>query len=324
MNILVTGGSGFIGTNLVEALICAGHNVKIYDNVKSKLFPDSCIVGDIQNRDRLTESASGIDAVYHLAAVHRDYVRPISQYYDVNVGGTNNIVYALEKNNINKVIFTSTVALYGRNALEPNEDSPIRPFNDYGQSKYESECLLNSWADSDPKRCLVTVRPSVVFGENNRGNVYRLLAQIASGKFIMIGSGKNKKSMAYVRNLSQFLIYCLESIPGQHVYNYADKPDLKVNELVRITYNCLNKGNGPAIRVPYLVGVLGGYAGNIIAKITGRNYPIRSIRVRKLCSESRISTEKLEKTGFKAPHSLTDALNRVIINEFIDNSKDPS
>ena len=62
-----------------------------------------------------------IDAVYHLAAEHRDDVRPTSLYHEVNVGGAENIVYALEKNGINKLIFTSTVAVYGLNSGEPDD-----------------------------------------------------------------------------------------------------------------------------------------------------------------------------------------------------------
>jgi len=65
--------------------------------------------------------------VYHLAAEHRDDVHPLSLYYDVNVGGAENIVYALEKHHVNKLIYTSTVAVYGLNQQVPNEESPTKP-----------------------------------------------------------------------------------------------------------------------------------------------------------------------------------------------------
>jgi len=97
MNILVTGGSGFIGTNLVSDLLEQGHKVSIYDKRKSETYPDLCIVADVRDKEKLANSMHGIDAVYHLAAEHRDDVRPVSLYYDVNVGGAENIAYGLEK-----------------------------------------------------------------------------------------------------------------------------------------------------------------------------------------------------------------------------------
>lgn len=115
MNALITGGSGFIGTNLVTDLLRTDHTVSIYDKTKSDTHPDLCIVADIRDREILSDALQGVDAVYHLAAEHRDDVRPHSLYYDVNVGGAENLAYAAEKNNVKKIIFTSSVAIYGLN-----------------------------------------------------------------------------------------------------------------------------------------------------------------------------------------------------------------
>jgi len=234
MNILVTGGSGFIGTNLVSDLLKEGHKVTIYDKRKSETYPDLCIVGDVRDKEKLTRSMGGVDAAYHLAAEHRDDVRPVSLYHEVNVGGAENMVYALNKNGVNRLVFTSTVAVYGLNSGEPDEDSPVKPFNDYGKSKSKAETIFSKWADSDNTNCLITVRPTVIFGEKNRGNVYNLLNQIVDDRFTMVGNGKNKKSMGYVLNLSQFLTTLLGSTPGRHLFNYADKPDLNMEELVMV------------------------------------------------------------------------------------------
>ena len=141
MKILVTGGSGFIGTNLVADLLKAGHSVSIYDKEINKTYPDLCVVADIRDRERLTEALQGMDAVYHLAAAHRDDVRPVSLYYEVNVGGAENLVYAAEKNNVKKIIFTSSVAIYGLNANEPDEESPIKPFNDDSKQAFHPDII---------------------------------------------------------------------------------------------------------------------------------------------------------------------------------------
>jgi GlcNAc-P-P-Und epimerase len=316
MNILVTGGSGFIGTNLVSALVREGHRVVIYDKQRSEVHPDLCVIADVRDREKLRDSMRGIEVVYHLAAEHRDDVRPVSLYYEVNVGGAQNVVYGMIKNDVKKLIFTSTVALYGLNGGEPNEDRPAKPFNDYGWSKYKSEMVFSQWADSDNGRALIIVRPAVIFGEKNRGNVYNLVSQIASGKFMMIGDGKNKKSMGYVLNLVRYLSSSLGASAGKHIYNYADKPDLSMIELVTIVKEALGIESNSHFRLPYPIGLLGGYAFDMLARVTGRTFPISAIRIRKFCANTQIASEKLGELGFASPYSLRDGLKRMILSEF--------
>jgi len=317
MNILVTGGSGFIGTNLVTDLLKEGHNVTIYDKLKSEKYPDLCIVADIRDKEKLTRSMRGIDVVYHLAAEHRDDVQPASLYYEVNVGGAENCAFALKKNNVKRLIFTSTVAVYGLNSGTPNEDSPIKPFNDYGKSKYKAETIFNKWADSDNTNSLITVRPTVIFGEKNRGNVYNLLNQLNSGKFIKVGKGTNRKSMAYVLNLSSFLTTLLKSDSGQFIYNYADKPDLSMNELIDIFLNTIGKNSIHNFQIPYALGLMGGYGYDMLAKITGKTYPISSVRIKKFCANTVINTGRLQNTDFVPSYTLADGLRRMIKSEFL-------
>ena len=316
MKILITGGSGFIGTNLVSDLLKQGHKVLIYDKQQSETYPDLCRVADVRDKETLSSSMEGVEVVYHLAAEHRDDVSPASLYYEVNVNGAHNLVYAMGKNGVDRLIFTSTVALYGLNSGEPNEDSPIKPFNDYGKSKYQAEIVFNKWFEEDHKRSLIIVRPTVIFGERNRGNVFNLLNQIASGKFMMVGNGKNKKSMGYVLNLTHFMTGLLGSFPGKQVYNYSDKPDLDMEELVKITQETLGVRRMNNIRVPYAIGLLGGYAFDGLAKLTGKTYPISSIRIKKFCANTKISAEKVKKIGFAPPYSLSDGLRRMILSEF--------
>ena len=317
MNILVTGGSGFIGTNLVADLLKRGNNVTIYDKEKSKAYPELCIVGDIRDKEKLSRSSIGVDAVYHLAAEHRDNISPISLYYEVNVGGAENLVFALEKNGIKRLIFTSTVALYGLNPENPSESSTVKPFNDYGQSKYKSEIIFENWVKNNNSRSLGIVRPTVIFGEKNRGNVYNLLHQLSTGKFVMVGKGTNRKSMGYVLNLSSFLVTLLQLSSGKFLFNYADKPDLSMNELIQIFNDTFGKNNENNLKVPYTLGLLIGYCYDVLAKVTGRTYPISSIRLKKFCANTVVNTNELKKTGFVPAYSLTEGLSRMIKSEFL-------
>lgn len=316
MKILVTGGSGFIGTRLVGELLKAGLHVTIFDKKESTKYPEFVIIGDVRDKDALIKAVAGHDVIYHLAAEHADDVRPISLYYDVNVGGAKNLIAVANNAGINKIIFTSSVAVYPLNVGEPDEDSHVAPFNEYGKSKYAAEQVFTEWASEDASRSLTIVRPCVIFGENNRGNVYNLLSQICKKKFIMIGAGGNKKSMGYVGNIVEFLTFSLDFGPGFILFNYADKPDLTTNELIGIAKNAFGINGDSELRIPYAIGLLGGLVFDLLANIRGRSFPISSIRIKKFCADTTISTNHLSETGFKPPYTLKQALEQTIKAEF--------
>ncbi len=314
MRILITGGSGFIGTVLVGNLKNEGHDVVIYDKVKSSKFPDDCIVADVRDHDKLKQSLKDIDVIYHLAAEHRDDVTPISLYYDVNVGGAKNLIEAASLNQVKKIIFTSSVAVYALNSNDPNEESPVKPFNDYGKSKYEAERLFNDWLAKNKEHSLIMLRFSVVFGENNRGNVYNLINTINQGMFYMVGKGENKKSMSYVQNIADFLVYSLTIKNG--VYNYADKPDLYTNELISFIRKDLGKESKTKIYIPYIFGLFAGFCFDVLANITKKKFPISVIRVKKFCATTTVDAEKVKQSGFGPKHSLEEGIKRTINNDF--------
>ena len=178
------------------------------------------------------------------------------------------------------------------------------------------------WREKDPEnRSLIIVRPTVEFGEGNRGNVYNLLNQINSGAFAMIGSGKNKKSMAYVENLAAFLVKCIASDEKYAVYNYVDTPDFSMNELVSLVRGKLRGKSSVGIRIPKVIGLMAGYAADVLAKL-GVKLPISSIRVKKFCASSEFSSAKGELDGFVAPFTLQEGLDRTLEAEFINPDPD--
>ncbi len=157
----------------------------------------------------------------------------------------------------------------------------------------------------------------MVFGEQNRGNVYNLLKQIASGMFVMVGHGENRKSMAYVENVAAFIEYSMSFKPGVHIYNYIDKPDFTMNSLVANVNRILNRPEGVRFRLPYLVGLLIGKGFDLVAKLTGKRFAISAIRVKKFCANSVYNTA-IDQTGFVSPVPLAEALERTIRYEFIE------
>jgi len=316
--ITVIGGSGFIGTRLCQNLADRQVPFEIIDLKESRRFPEKTKIADIRDYAALTAAVTG-DAIINLAAVHRDDVRDRSLYYQTNVDGTRNVCRVADEKGIDRIVFTSTVAVYGFAAPDTGEDGAINPFNDYGKSKYEGEDVLRSWYEDRPEaRSLTIVRPTVVFGEGNRGNVYNLLRQISSGKFLMIGNGRNRKSMAYVGNVAAFLETAVEQGEGYGLYNYVDKPDFDMNTLVSKVRETLKGSHGVGLRLPYWLGLLLGCVADGVARVTGKSLPVSSIRVRKFCATTAFASRAAELPGFELPFALETALDRTLDAEFLN------
>lgn len=295
-NVLLIGASGFVGTRLLETAI-ADFNIKNLDKQQSHFYPEITQIGDVRDQQALDQALAGFDTVVLLAA--------------------------MEKNGVKNIIFTSSVAVYGLNKHNPDENHPHDPFNHYGKSKWQAEEVLREWYNKAPtERSLTIIRPTVIFGERNRGNVYNLLKQIAGGKFMMVGAGTNYKSMAYVGNIVEFIKYKLKNVTaGYEVYNYVDKPDLNMNQLVAEVEQSLNK-KIPSMHLPYPLGMLGGYCFDILSKITGKKYAVSSVRVKKFCATTQFDATKVHSSGFVAPYTLSQGLDRTLQYEFVHAKKD--
>ena len=277
---------------------------------------------DIRDYHKLKQSiSSNTDFVILLAAEHRDDVSPTSLYYDVNVEGTHNVLKIMTEKHINNIIFTSSVSVYGLNKNNPDELSDTFPFNHYGKSKLEAERLLRRWFDNDQNgKSLVILRPTVVFGPGNRGNVYNLLRQIASGKFVMVGKGNNKKSMAYVENVAGFIAHCIDrNYKGYHLFNYIDKPDITTKELVSEAEAAIGKKIIP-IRVPFFVGFLVAKGLDHLLGILKKKNPISAVRIKKFCATTQFDSSTIQLTGYIPPFTLEKALEITIKSIFAEKS----
>ena len=321
MRIAIIGADGFIGTRLATYLEKLHYNFTKYDknkNITKKNFEFL----DVEDKKSLMK-IKGNDVIINLAAVHHDNIKPISRYDEVNVQGAINICDTARKYGIKKIIFTSSVAVYGFAPANTDESGAPNYFNDYGRTKYLAEKVFIDWQNEDlQNRTLIIVRPTVVFGEGNRGNVYNLLNQVASGRFLMMGNGKNKKSMAYVENVAAFIEHSLFFSTGVHIYNYIDKPDLDMNSLISKARKILFGKNNVGTRIPAFFGIAIGYFADFVAKILSKNLTISRIRIKKFLSTTQFNSS-IDKTNFIPPVTLEEGLERTIRYEFIeDNSNE--
>lgn len=209
MNILVTGGAGYIGSHTCVVLLEAGHNVTVIDNLcnsspialervqelagKSLRF----VQGDIRNRKDLERAfEGGIEAVIHFAAlkaVGESCEQPL-RYFDNNIGGTITLMQAMEAHGVNRLVFSSSATVYGQpDSVPVREDAPLRVTNPYGRTKLVMEQLIQDWCAARPEVTAVLLRyfnpvgahPSGRIGEDPRGepnNLMPYVAQVAVGR----------------------------------------------------------------------------------------------------------------------------------------------
>ena len=311
------GGLGFIGSRLASRLyLSKSYHLSIIDKATSTNSVVACKVADVRNLHQLMDTLSSGGIVINLAAEHLDNVIPESLYYDVNVVGAKNICDTASSKGINKIIFTSSVAVYGLQNNGVDERGVVMPFNAYGRSKALAEQIFIQWQLLDPTvRSLTIIRPTVVFGEGNRGNFFNLIKAIANNRFIMIGSGENIKSIAYVENIAAYIEFAISHGPGIHVRNYVDNPSYTTKELVQYISSALNLRSNTNFYIPYLVGLWVGYFFDVLSLITKLKFPISAIRIKKFTSNSFFKSINLEK-NFKQPINIIDSIRRTIDYEF--------
>ena len=133
----------------------------------------------------------------------------------------------------------------------------------------------------------------------------------------MVGKGQNKKSMAYIGNIVAFLEACIATDQKYGVYNYVDTPDLTMNELVSQVRARLKGKTGVGPRLPYWLGLILGYTADLISKLSGKNLPVSTIRVRKFATSTEFKSAKASLDNFHAPFQLSHGIERTLQSDFV-------
>lgn len=308
MRICIPGGSGFIGRYFHEQLTAKGHEVVILDLIKPEWDttgvggkPSAFFHGDIRDPAIVQRAIRGCDRVLNLAAAHHDFGIAEKTFFDVNENGARVLCEAMDKEGIKEVGFYSTVAVFG-DAPEPHhEDAPKVPVSNYGKSKLAGEKVYEAWVNKGDGRRALVIRPTVTFGPRNYANMYSLIRQIKSGKFVLVGDGSNIKSLSYVENIvdATIFLWTKEGRKNWDVFHFVDKPDLQSRQISEQVYVSLGKSL-PKFHIPLSLACLLALPFDIVIKLTGKNLPVSSARIKKLFAmQTKFEAQKVLDAGFR-------------------------
>ncbi|GIV44250.1 MAG: epimerase [Bacteroidia bacterium] len=260
---LVTGGAGFIGSNIVEELLKRGDFVRVLDNFstgrRSNLEPFKndidLIEGDIRSYHVVQKACQGIDFVLHQAAlpsVPRSIFDPITSN-DVNVNGTLNILHAAKESNVKRVVYASSSSVYGDNPISPkSEDFTPNPKSPYAVSKLTGEYYCKVFYQIYGLET-VSLRYFNVFGLRQDPNsqyaavIPKFLKMIKNGQSPTIhGDGNQSRDFTFVKNnVEANIIACTAPNAAGKVFNIACGESFSLNQLVEMLNNLLGKNIQP-------------------------------------------------------------------------------
>lgn len=259
--VVVTGGAGFLGSHVADALTAAGCLATVFDRLASSRA--DTLIGDLSDLRALTAAFDGADFVCHLAAVGDVYLAAEQPALaaSVNVVGTANVCEAALRSRTKRIVVASTWEVYGRPRYEPiDEDHPCEPDHPYSVTKLAGELLAKSYAHLRGLD-VVSLRLGTAFGTRMRPNsVFPVFIRRAlSGEGIVVqGSGKQARQFTHASDIGRAFVAALQRAPAGSTYNVVSNETTSILELAEavrdlvptdITFGASRPGDVPSARV---------------------------------------------------------------------------
>lgn len=323
---LVTGGTGFIGTHLVKALLKDNRTVRVLalEDTPEKIELETeatlmemgaqIVHGDLYDGKSLIRAAENVDVVYHLGSVSRPKRIPPGKYYDINILGTRNLLKSIEKNNLKRFIHVSTVSVLG---LSPDgkplaEEDYQYSSLEYGTTKRESEqiAIIFGYRHKVP---VVVIRPSLVYGP---GSLVRkiMFSCVQYGVFPLFNQGEAEMEFLYVENLVQALLLAEKKKDAVgETFNITDGCPYKISRVIETMAKELNV-NFKGRPIPIPMGVLTGIITEMLGKIMGFHPPFSRSAVDWMSKNRNVySCEKAKQIlGYNPGIDLSEGIRRTV------------
>lgn len=310
MRVIIFGGTGFIGThfasflmenNLADEVVLAdikGLNGRyVSETFANRLKFEKISILNVDVRKEILaqmppELNLDFDMIANFAAIHREPGHQNHEYYETNLLGAENVCAWAEEVFCKRIIFTSSIAPYGPTEIEKDERSIPVPVSAYGGSKLAAEKIHIAWQHTEKEdRNLVIVRPGVVFGPGEGGNVSRLIKSVVKKYFFYAGNQNTRKAGVYVKELCAAMYWVLDS-QSEHkekisLFNMTMNPGPSIKEYVDAVFEVKSKKNYiPSVPYYLLLGVA--YIISILLKPLGVAHPFSPVRIRKLVHSNNV------------------------------------
>lgn len=323
--VVIFGGTGFIGTHVAQHWL--GQNlvsrIVLVDvgpprnEPYTKLLQKGLQSGQIEFvrwdiREPLADRVLNVrpDLIFNFAAVHREPGHKPHEYYETNIKGAENVCAWANATDCKRIVFTSSISPYGPSEDIKDEDTLPVPETPYGGSKLVAEKMHMAWQAQSADRKLLILRPGVVFGPGEGGNVTRLIRSLVKGYFVYLGNKETRKAGIYVKELARITQFGLgyQDRTGQSVtlLNVGMNPTPRMEDFVASIRRVAGIRRTP-MTIPrgLLLGV--SYPIDTIARTFGIKQPISPVRVRKLFRSTYVVPKRLAQLGYDWQYSMDDA-----------------
>ena len=315
--ILITGGTGFIGSHLVARLAKMGNDVRVLVRASSNTERISClqnvtiIEGSILDLNSLIKASEGADIVYHLAAkLHLPLDTKNPDLFPVNVDGTENLLKASVKNGVSKFVFISSTAVsFGiEDGSIIDESTPLKPAGLYGESKIQAGALVNEYSRKFGLNTTILM-PVVVYGYGEVGNVAKMITHVRNRKFYIIGKGETIRSLVYIDTVIEAML-CVTQSPNSNgeTYILTDRDNRSILEMVRFISTHFNTSI-PKPFIPIPVAYIIGLSLELLGKCINKKVPLTRDIVKRLTTNQICSSQYIQDTLGFAPRTFQEGMS---------------
>ncbi len=317
-HVLVTGAAGFAGLSLALTLAAAGYRVRglVRNREKAVTLQQQgidTIIGDIRDPEVLRQAVAGVDTIYHLAAVFRRAGVPDSEYREVHVDATRDLIEASAAAKVGRIVHCSTVGVHGSvsETAPATEDAPFHPGDIYQATKLEGEQVALETSDRLGVP-LTVVRPGPIYGPGDR-RLLKLIGGVARRRFTLLGDGTPRFQMVYVDDLTEGFRLAAESpsaVGRTYIITGDEAPTL--NELVHEIAD-IARVESPRFRLPVWPFWLAGAVCEGVCIPFGIEPPIYRRRVKFFTSNRWFDTSRARRElGFAPKVRLQEGLQRTL------------
>ena len=306
--IVVFGGAGFIGGHLLRALSARQEADLVSVDLRKPKMRVSGVdyrIGDVRDLSGFDVEGE-IDRIYNLAAVHTTPGHPTHEYYETNIAGATQITAFARRRGVTKIIFTSSISVYGPSEEPKLETANAAPESSYGWSKWLAEGIQRSWLEESQERRLVIVRPAVIFGAGEDGNFVRLAKLLRKGLFVYPGRTDTIKACFYVEDLIESILFA-ELLKERYILFNGSYPDRYTISQIVETMRQVELGSASTFVFPkFLLMAMA----HLLSPLSAAGLGIHPDRITKLVRSTDVVPGWLSEHGRAPTERLTSAIER--------------